>query len=199
MALLVTKQVPVPPYVAPRYVLAPGESISEAPKMHFDASDLNGNGDSNAGWSNEDPIPLWKDRTQTYSIRNTTVARQPEYLTNGINSIPTANFNTTSHLRLRNYANDADVNNVTLPSGDFIIYFVVEYTAVTGGTTYNFIALNSTADVYGGYIYWGTGGSAGKYNMYTSTGGNNFNNTLTVASSEASPRSRRCLYSLSAF
>ena len=113
------------------YTLADGYVISSPPTIHFDASDLNGNGDGNTGFSNTDPIPLWKDRTQTYSLRNTNATYQPEYLTAGINSIPTANFDASTSLTVRNYANDADADK-DFTSGDCIFYFVFKFSAVAG-------------------------------------------------------------------
>ena len=73
---------------APNYPVA-------TPTAHFDASDMNGNGDSNSGWSDETCVSLtalpsgtyfddadaaWKDRTGNYSAGyNTTATEVPKY------------------------------------------------------------------------------------------------------------------------
>ena len=66
--------------------------ISVVPLAHWDASALNGNGNNNAGFTDGDGIPLWVDRTQTYSLKQATASAQFLHNTGGLNggTVPSA-------------------------------------------------------------------------------------------------------------
>jgi len=61
--------------------------ISVVPLAHWDASDMNGNGDGSSGWSTGDTVSgtgLWKDRTGNYSLKQASATHQLDFNEGGL-------------------------------------------------------------------------------------------------------------------
>ena len=70
---------PAAPAVASGYALDSSYNITVTPLAHWDASDMNGNGDGSSGWSNGSTVSgtgLWKDRTGNYSLKQSSASTQ---------------------------------------------------------------------------------------------------------------------------
>jgi hypothetical protein len=78
---------PAAPAVASGYDLDSSYNITVTPLAHWDASDMNGNGDSSNGWSTGDTVSgtgLWKDRTGNYSLKQASATYQLDFNEGGL-------------------------------------------------------------------------------------------------------------------
>lgn len=77
-------------------------------QMWLDAGDMNGNGDSNTGWSDSDPVASWVDRTGNgHNAAQGNAANRPTYNTAVINGEPVVTFDASGACEYLTIPNDA--------------------------------------------------------------------------------------------
>ena len=124
------------------YSLDPDSSdydIDTTPIAHWDASDMNGNGDGNSGWPTDDTGTVsgtsrWVDRIGDYSLVQNSASTQGFYIDSAINSKPAVRCTSSENMVLlvKNAAGDADAA-VTADASGFHVYHCNKITSNTGG------------------------------------------------------------------
>jgi len=112
---------------------------SVEPIAHWDASDMNGNGDGNSGWPTDGTGTVsgtsrWIDRTGNYSLVQGAATSQGFYIASAINSKPAVRCTNDENMRLlvKNAAGDTSAA-VTADASGFHIYHINNITSNDGG------------------------------------------------------------------
>jgi len=121
------------------YALDGSHNIDTDPVAHFAASDMNGNGDDNAGWTDTDAVgvtggsdTVWKDRTGNYSAGYiTTSTQRPLYDTGGTDFKSVKFDGSNDHLLFRVADGSGSTVNITLPTGAWHVFYVFEPTSLS--------------------------------------------------------------------
>ena len=129
------KDVVVAPVVAAGYALDSEYTVSVDPVAHFDASDMNGNGDGNSGWSDDDDTTSsapWVSRIGDYSVYQSSAAIPARFKTGQINSKPAVTPNLGASIAIQMFrlnlfdasASSSAEINLTFDGG-YHIFFAV--------------------------------------------------------------------------
>ena len=108
-------------------------NIDTTPIAHWDALDMNGNGDNNSGWtggsSTVSGTGAWLDRTGVYKFIQSGASNQGTFQSSVINSIPGVEMTAASNTRfyLRNADDDA-YETITGDAESWNIYHVAKVT-----------------------------------------------------------------------
>jgi len=112
-------------------------NVDTTPIAHWDAGDMNGNGDGNSGWtggsSTVSGTGPWLDRTGVYNLIQSGASNQGTFQSSVINSKPGVETTASSNTRLylRNVDDDA-YETITGDAEDWNIYHVAKVTEYSG-------------------------------------------------------------------
>ena len=127
------------------YDLDGSYGTSVVPLAHWDASDMNGNGDANSGWPTDGTGTVsgtsrWIDRTGNYSLVQNGATNQGFYIDSAINSKPAVRSTDDESMKLlvNNAAGDTTAE-ITADAGGYHIYHVAK---VTVDGTANFYGIH---------------------------------------------------------
>ena len=101
--------------------------LTVRPAIHLDASDMNGNGDDNSGWSTADAVTTWADRSGNGNdVTQATSGYRPVYRTGLLRGMPGVEFDgTDDFLQDADFFDDVDNEPVDWSSETGTIVAVV--------------------------------------------------------------------------